>query len=278
MAEVAIPPGGARRFARPLFASDVVGRSLKLWITSLPQLLLVAAIVCLPFFVARWFLHDQPGWKAKVDQSLRITETFVATWIGQAFAVRFIFQRLRREPIDLARSIAVGTRRIATVVGIALLLILPQIVYLLAALSFLAGLADARDPQDAMGIKFVLEGFACFVLLMIVVLVYPVAAPAAVVEGSGVFASLRRSADLTKGRRWTICVVTFIYFLIRFVPQMLLSVEIVTMRAGAAQFLASIAFELVFASCSCVLPIVLYHDLRETKEGFGIEDLASVFD
>jgi hypothetical protein len=33
-----------------------------------------------------------------------------------------------------------------------------------------------------------------------------------------------------------------------------------------------------FGSLACVFPIVLYHELRRTKEGFGAEELAKAFD
>jgi hypothetical protein len=34
----------------------------------------------------------------------------------------------------------------------------------------------------------------------------------------------------------------------------------------------------VASSLQCVFPIVLYHELRRTKEGFGIDELAKAFD
>jgi len=34
----------------------------------------------------------------------------------------------------------------------------------------------------------------------------------------------------------------------------------------------------VVGSLQCVFPIVQYHELRRTKEGFGIDELAKAFD
>jgi hypothetical protein len=287
LAEVAMPPGGSRRFVRPLLASQVLGKCLRLWFTSLPQLLIVASMICLPFFALRWLLQGGEGWRRSLEQSLPSIQMLAAAAIGQSFAMRFVF--LRGEPTELARSIAVGAKRIGTVAGISLFLAIPWIAYVSTLIFMLRGIevshnatfAEARNHDIATGAPELLLAMAAFVVFeLVVVLVYPVAAPVAVVEGRGIFAALRRSAQLTKGRRSTIFGITFVYGLIWFLPSGVLSILIeLAMRKGApAQFLARSALELLLASLACVLPVVLYHELRDTKEGFGIEDLATVFD
>jgi hypothetical protein len=114
--------------------------------------------------------------------------------------------------------------------------------------------------------------------MLVAQLVVPVAAPAAVVESRGVFASLRRSAVLTKGARGTIFGTYVIYGLIWAIPGGALSITIELMHDATKQFFARSAFDLVMSSLTCVLPIVLYHELRETREGIGIDELAAVFD
>src|SRR5215831_4400604 len=201
-----MPPGGARRYVRPLLASQVVGKSLRLWFTSLPQLVVVAAMICIPFFVLRWMLRGEEGWKTTLAGSLPSIQMLAVAAIGQSFAMRFVFQRLRGERTDLARSIAAGARRIGTVAGISLLLALPWIAYV-ATILLLARDLESSHGQRAVtlaGPGMVLAGAAFLVFELIVLLVFPVATPAAVVEGGGIFASLRRSARLTKGRRSTI--------------------------------------------------------------------------
>ena len=274
-----MPPGGARRHVRPLIASQIVGKSLRLWFSSLPQLVIVTSIAWLPFFALRWYLREQTGWKATLENSMGMLQIVAVTSIGQAFAVRFVFQRLRGEPTDLARSIALGGRRIATVLGIALLLALPQIANMVATSSFQIRSHPSHDRTELMKseLQILLAMVAFVVFELVVVLVYWVAAPAAVVEGGGVFASLRRSAALTKGRRTTIFGVIFIFGLLWLVPASVLVVAVFTMH-GNALFFTRAGMELFFASLHCVTPVVLYHELRDTKEGFGLEDLASVFD
>lgn len=280
MAEVALPPGGARRLVRPILASRIIGKSLRLWLSSLPQLLVVASIAWLPLFALRWVLRGQSGWMSTVATSLPMLQLVAVTAIGQAFAVRFIFQRLRGEPTDLARSIAVGARRFGVVIAIALLLALPQFAFVAANSVYVEELRSAGNSRAVATFapEMLLATTAFLICELIVILVYPVAAPAAVVEGGGVFASLRRSAALTKGRRSTIFGIVIGFGLIAFVPAMALAVAILSMRAGVAKFLVTSAMELFMASLHCVTPVVLYHELRDSKEGFGLDDLASVFD
>lgn len=273
-----MPPGGARRFVRPILASQVVGKSLRLWFTSLPQVMVVTAIAGLPFIALRWYLHEQTGWKASVETSIPAIQLLAVTAVGQAFAIRFIFQRLRGEPIELARSISVGARRIGTVLAIALLLALPQLAYL-AANNFLLTQVQQHDRRavQTTGPELLLALATYAVFELVVVLVYPVAAPAAVVEGEGIVASLRRSAALTKGRRATIFGIVILFGLLWMVPFSVLLFVLFGLH-GNTQFFTRSALELFFASLHCVTPVVLYHELRDTKEGFGIEDLATVFE
>jgi len=64
---------------------------------------------------------------------------------------------------------------------------------------------DFRQLGSILAIELVTVAF-----MLVAALVFPVAAPAAVVEDRGVFAALRRSALLTKGARSTIFVIGII--------------------------------------------------------------------
>jgi hypothetical protein len=216
---------------------------------------------------------------------LPVIQFLAISAVGQAFAVRFVFQRLRGDRPDLGRSIAVGMKNLGVVAGIDLLLSAPQILYLFIIVFETKTLIEdnatgIRGGTAGIGALGALElgSIAIALFLFVVQLVFPVAAPAAVVESRGVFASFRRSATLTKGSRSTIFGVYFIYGLILMLPAGGISFIIETMRPGASQFLARSAHDLLLASLTCVLPIVLYHELRDSKEGIGIEDLAAVFD
>jgi len=112
-----------------------------------------------------------------------------------------------------------------------------------------------------------------------------VAVPAQVMEGRGVFASMGRSAELTKGNRWSIFGLLIVSSLI------LIAIELAVGLAMApgiafAQALNTPGFQIIAAPILSLVitPLFsagvasLYFELRSTKEGVGVEALASVFD
>ncbi|MDG2527827.1 glycerophosphoryl diester phosphodiesterase membrane domain-containing protein [Caulobacter endophyticus] len=129
---------------------------------------------------------------------------------------------------------------------------------------------------------------------IIVSIMWSVAAPSLVVEKKGVFASLQRSRDLTRGHRWAI----FGLFIVYMILSLILSV--VTQAIGAPLGVASgnmfgiqglnmsaglIVFVVVSAVMNGVQAVVgsagvaaLYYELRTTKEGAAPDETAAIFD
>lgn len=284
MDDPALPPAGAPRLVKPMRASSVVGRTFRVWFATLPQLLTITAIVCVPLIAANWFLQARKGWAENVAAAIPVIQLVAVSAIAQAFAVYVVFQRLRGERTDLRRSIQIGGKRLGSVMGIALLLSAPQLALVVAmillnqqtidqALDPVSRNPDVRQLGSILAIELVVIVFE-----LVVTLVFPVAAPAAVVENRGVFAALGRSAALTKGSRSTIFSIGIILGMVYLIPVGVPMFLITMMRASTAQFLLRSGMDLLFSSLTCVLPIVLYHELRESKEGIGIAELAAVFD
>ena len=129
-----------------------------------------------------------------------------------------------------------------------------------------------------------------FILLIvpgiILAVMWSASTGAVVVEGRGVFESLQRSRDLTRGYRWPIFGLAVIYFVVSMVIGML--VGGVGMATGGS-FLdgsTNMAVNMATNAISNILTGVigaagaaaLYYELRSVKEGVGPEQLASVFD
>lgn len=122
-------------------------------------------------------------------------------------------------------------------------------------------------------------GFMALVVPGLVVLtIFAVAVPVAVVEGHGVGASLNRSAALTKGCRWRVFGVILVVIVIQAVTDQI--VERVLDFEGAFNLSLAIAWLLSGASTAlqAVLATVTYHELRMVKEGADVDQIASVFD
>ncbi len=103
-----------------------------------------------------------------------------------------------------------------------------------------------------------------------------VAVPVTVVERIGVLASLRRSAELTRGYRWRVFGVIAVVYLGQIVLEMLTNFIL----AGAPIFRHFASFMITVAATAyfAVVTAVCYHDLRVLKDGVGVDEIASVFD
>ncbi len=119
---------------------------------------------------------------------------------------------------------------------------------------------------------------AMFLLVpgLILMTMWWVAVPAAVIERTGVINSLRRSAELTRGYRWKV----FGVIIVIYIGQLVLDVLTHFILAAApifslvVSFLITVAFTAYFA----VVTAVCYHDLRVLKDGVGTDEIARVFD
>ena len=106
-----------------------------------------------------------------------------------------------------------------------------------------------------------------------------------VIEGKGALAGLRRSAQLTKGRRWPILGLLVVTVIAMLAPSFLVSSfgdgTLWGMLSGRSAIIASSVEFLVDSletAFFAVTATVSYHDLRSEREGFGVEDIVTVFD
>jgi len=115
-----------------------------------------------------------------------------------------------------------------------------------------------------------------------------VAIPVAVIERPGAMASLRRSAELTRGERWRVFGLIVSFFVAALAVGLLFGVSLgvgLVVSMGADQVLldqattiATWLWTAMLMTCQAVLTAVSYYHLRVAKEGIGIDDIAAVFD
>ncbi|MFD2205300.1 hypothetical protein [Kiloniella antarctica] len=129
---------------------------------------------------------------------------------------------------------------------------------------------------------FILTGLF-FVIIpgLIVVLHLFVVIPVVVVENPGVFKSLGRSAELTKGNRWAILGL-FIIMIIIGVGLGFLSQEISLIFIGMGMTIVGVLVDSVIQAISTLIYLIIgavtYNNLRQSKEGVSSGEIASVFD
>jgi hypothetical protein len=143
-------------------------------------------------------------------------------------------------------------------------------------------------PLIAVGIVVGLGVVLGLILLIvpgvILALMWSVAAPAVVVEREGVFAALRRSAELTKGARWKILglflVVLVGYWLLSVVLGFIGLEDYVAPETGgftASSMIGGMILGTLFNAAWGTIQPALYVELRRWKEGDSVEALRDVF-
>ena len=136
-------------------------------------------------------------------------------------------------------------------------------------------------------------GFASLLLLvpgMILYVVWSVAAPVLVAENTGIFRALARSAELTKGARWSIFGLQLILLLVLYAIIAVAGI-VAIFAVGGVQNLAaaqaagpgslstilSAAFNTVSITFAAAIQTALYVELRDWKDGPATAALGEIF-
>jgi hypothetical protein len=169
--------------------------------------------------------------------------------LGQAALIEGALAQMRGQPVSLLRSVQFGFRRFFPVIGLAM------------TVSLLIGV----------GAVVVVPGVIAYAMTF-------VAAPVCVVEQLGVFASVERSAQLTRGHRWRILGMALLVLLPGGVVSALIDVLVEGFEVGVvAASAAHVIWEGIWGTYYAVVVIATYHDLRTVKDGVDIEQIAAVF-
>ncbi len=174
---------------------------------------------------------------------------FYAVLVGAATAVAF--NRLRSQPVTLVDSFRLGWARSLVVL----------VVTMLAAIAVAIGL------------------FALLVPGLFLLTILFVAAPVAVLERPGVFASLSRSEELTKGNRWRVLALAIGFVAATILPDVAIFLigEATTLPAAAWATLGWTLYAVVLVF-GAVLITTTYHALRVVIDGYDTSAVADVFD
>jgi heme/copper-type cytochrome/quinol oxidase subunit 3 len=120
-------------------------------------------------------------------------------------------------------------------------------------------------------IAFIVPGLMLFTMWF-------VGTPVCVVEQQGPWASLRRSAELTKGHRWKIFGLMLALYLVSGAVSPVIEAAFPAIGGPVLTAIASLLWNAVWGAFYAIAVVVAYHDLRVAKEGIDIEQIAAVFD
>jgi hypothetical protein len=206
----------------------------------------------------------------------------ILTYFVIQAAINFgALQELRGARPAVGACIARGIAVLPRVFVAALLLFLAMFALSFVALAVFYGLgmaAGAASTQGSgLGIVSLVAVIGVFALAMWVFVSWWVFVPAIVTENAGPMACFGRSRRLTKGHRWGILGIVLLVFVTNLASSLVIGM-IGQAGAVATAALLNVVVALAFSALSSVLTAVGYYALRAEKEGFGLADLARVFD
>jgi hypothetical protein len=176
--------------------------------------------------------------------------TLVLGMLSQAVMLHAAFQAMRHRPVSLGDSLRVGLARVIPI------LLLAIVMGLLMGLGFLL---------------LIVPG-------LILLTMWWVATPACVVERTGPWTSLKRSAALTKGHRWKIFGLIILLFIINLIVSQIIEVVVLLAGSDILSILGRLLWAALYGAYNAIAVVIAYHDLRVAKEGIDIEQIAAVFD
>ncbi len=171
-----------------------------------------------------------------------------------------------------------------------------------AIVSFNGGRADLGDclstgvrnlvPLVVVGfltsVAVILGMIALIVPGIIIAIVLSVTVPVLVVERRGIFGSMSRSAELTKGNRWAILGLVVVCVIVVLLLAVVVGFLVVGVAGGPAALasttgiwataIATVLGSALGSMVSSAGVASLYHELRSVKEGVTSDELAKVFD
>ncbi len=228
---------------------DVLLRGLRILAHNFAPFGLLALGFTAPPFIYAWASPVAEA-VSTGDIAIRLVDVLL-TYLLTAALVYGTVRELRGSRASLSESVSRGLCLVFPVIGVAVV----------------AGVATAVGS-----LLLVIPG-------LIVASMLWVAVPVAVIERPGVFASLRRSAELTKGKRWQVFAIIVVIFVFAVVVASVMAaiIDAVT-KSPTVVSLMSWVVTALFTALGAVVSAVSYHDLRIAKEGGDVQQIAAVFD
>jgi hypothetical protein len=246
----ALAPGA---FKGTFEIGGILGEVFSIYFVNLLPFALLAALVLSPVYLVKYFMATKPHEHAAtpwgcVSSLLFLVAALLAPKIATGAITFGVFQQMRGQATSVAECLRRGVSLLLPVLGLALV--------------------------QALGIGF---GLLVFIVPGIILAVrWAVAIPAAVTEGTGVSAALKRSAFLTDGLGADIFGVLFVLGALQFALSFL--VKHATVGNPSLNLLLSGVKDLLVVGLSATGSAVMYYRLRGIKESIDVDQIASVFE
>ncbi|MCG8425478.1 MAG: hypothetical protein MJE77_46970 [Proteobacteria bacterium] len=239
-----------------LRVGNVIGRSFSVWFNNFVPFFILTTLVYSPLIIYTVVALEGDlspsglqtySWVSSVGQ-------FVLNFLATAALIYGVLQQLRGRHASIGDCIGVGLKRLVPVI--------------------LVGIT-----------AWLCIGLGTLLLIIpgiLLSLMFYVAVPAAVVERRGIIGSLQRSHELTTGHKGTIFATWLVILLGAFGLSILVGLVVSSSIESISDLKYTVYLNLVtsilWGSFSAVVSAIIYHDLRNIKDGVDVEELVRVFE
>ena len=248
---------------------------------------LVTAVASTPSLLLSLYVSQNSASTRKEDLIVLFAPlaTFVLLLLAQATLAYGAFQDLRGNPVRLSESVSAGLRRIFPILVLATFGVFTLTFFTLgvAMFSYMMALqfgylfiASGLPLIPGIGI-FVLIVASVVIALMIVVR-WSVAVPVCMVERLPPWSSLRRSSQLTKGRRWKLFGTILLLLIASFIVDRLTWGTSNALGGSVVRQIVAFVWDVVWTAFFAIILLVTYYELRSDKEGISVDQITAVFD
>jgi len=232
---------------------SVISRSLSLLSSGFFKFMVLAGLLALPQTLIALFGQGD-------HQGSNFLVSMVTSSITQGVIVYAAFQQMRGTPVGIGEALTKVLPRLLPMIGTGLL----------------CGIAGGAGM-----ILLIVPG-------LIAMLAFFVAQPVCVVERLSPVASMKRSAMLTKGYRWSLFGILVVYglalMLVAWIGIIVIgkvtggTVNLATLTTAKALIPFNFVLSTFFGAVMALVTAVIYHDLRVLKDGLDLEQIAAQFD
>jgi len=253
------------RSGEPVRAGSILGRSFRVWTRNFVAFSVLVGIAYAPVLALQFHALriDVFTWTRAELISLRMAIGYgprIMVLLVTGIVVYAVFEQLADRKPDLGACLRIGLSRV-----VPLLLAGGLVALIWSAPLWIATMVGPIAVLIGALIALVLFCM-CFVAL-----------PAVVVERVGPLRALGRSFTLTGEHRFTIFLVLFVISMIDGGAQVLKRFVLSDSFSRETLLCLEFAVNVVVGGLMATASTVTYHDLRRRKEGFGLDELRSVF-
>ena len=232
----------------PFSAGAVLGDTFRTFFANFFSFALICLIVYSPTIVGGVILLQLPADMLLLGGLALGIMAMVLQPIAVGAVAYGVFQYVRGAPASVGDCLSVGFRRLLPVLGV----------------SIVTGIC--------IGVGMLL----CLVPGFILMTIWAVAVPAAVIEGKGVGRSMSRSSHLTTNCRWPVFGVMLVFVVLSAAWELFVDYSPIT--APYVQIGLSGVGSIVLGGVQACAPALIYYHLRRAKENTEIDEIAAVFD